>query len=722
MIGIWVRSVSTRHGLVIMRAGRHGRRLAGALITAVVTVATGIAINAAFVTDRSLILWPWFSAAVGLALVQVLLTRPEPEPPLVPNGANSSSGADTTIPSSEVSRRAELATYFRDLASQHVPLRPMPIAWKAVADARNRGAEGPIRVTGAEDIGEYLRHTPGHRLVILGGPGFGKTALAWHIAFDVAGSMAPLDLIPVVLPIGNWNPFETAFDDWLERQLSAIPELPPPGLAISEVLPILDGFDEYSTQLLSEALGILGNRKYASRPLVLLSRPNRDMTVSVWRDLLGNASVIELLPLPASEITSYIEAAPRSGDSPLDGIARALRKDPAGVAAQALSSPFMLDTAVKKYAYVSTGDFFARAETGSLAEAEDLLASHYLQWRVHGSYRWRNSNCQKWLREIARRASGPFLFRPNDLTIPNSITIALAIIAAALPAVAMIAIIPTLLLLLGLAIATVSGLVIFAGSDTRNEPTIDPRDEFRLERKRAMEKVIVALMSIAAMGFLGVLAPYTGKWVLGAGAAVGALVGVWGEPTARARLYVGAAGALCGPIFGWAAYLGYEVGSAWRFMIPGIVIGTFAFIVIFIGNMASHVSEGQGKEGLLTAPAVAAAAALPIGLLAGSVIAVANLSQLGFGVVFLDRLAGVVIFSSAVGCAILLVTPWTRILISRAYYAFRGIFPLRLLRFLEDFAELKILRSVGYSYEYKHPATLRAVKNGTAAPDTGHWM
>ena len=65
---------------------------------------------------------------------------------------------------------------------------------------------------------------------------------------------------------------------------------------------------------------------------------------------------------------------------------------------------------------------------------------------------------------------------------------------------------------------------------------------------------------------------------------------------------------------------------------------------------------------------------------------------------------------------------WSRILISRAYYAFRGIFPLRLLRLLEDFAELKILRSVGYSYEYKHPATLRAVKNGTAATGIEHWM
>ena len=113
------------------------------------------------------------------------------------------------------------------------------------------------------------------------------------------------------------------------------------------------------------------------------------------------------------------------------------------------------------------------------------------------------------------------------------------------------------------------------------------------------------------------------------GAALGALVAVWGEPTIRARLYAGAAGALCGPVFGWAAYLGHEAGSAWRFMIPGIVVGTFAFIVIFIGNLAGHVSDGQGKEGLLVAPAVAAAAALPVGLLAGSVIAVADSSQLG---------------------------------------------------------------------------------------------
>ena len=504
--------------------------MAGALITAIVTVATGIAINAAFVTDRKLILWPWFSAAVGLALVQVLLARPEQEPPLPPNGSNSSSGADAAISSSGVSRRAELAPYFRALASRHIPLRPMPIAWKAVGDARNQGAEGPIRVTGSENISEYLRHIPDHRLVILGGPGLGKTALAWHIAFDMAGSKARPDLIPVVLPVGNWNPFETAFDDWLERHLSAIPGLPPPGLAVSEVLPILDGFDEYSTQLLSEALGILGNRKYASRPLVLLSRPNSDMTVSVWRDLLGNASVIELMPLTAGEITRYIEAAPRSGNSPLDGIARALREDPAGIAAQVLSSPFMLDTAVKKYAYVPAGDFFACVATGSLVETEDLLASHYLQWRIRDSYRWRNSNCPKWLREVAQRSSGPFSFRPNDLDIPDALMTALLIIAATLPAVAMITVIPALPLLLGLAIAVVSGLVLFAGSYTRNEPTIDPRDEFNLERRRATEKAAAAFISIAALGFLGILAPYAGRWILGAGAAFGALGAVWASP------------------------------------------------------------------------------------------------------------------------------------------------------------------------------------------------
>jgi hypothetical protein len=712
-------SVRMRQGLEFMQAGRYSKRLAVSLITAVVTVATGIAINAAFVTDRSLIIWPWLSAAVGLALVQVFMTGPKPPP----DGSSPPPRADSTIRSSEADRHTELAAHFREVATQHVPLRPMPIAWKTVANARNRDAESPIVVTDAAAIGEYfLRETP-HRLVVLGEPGCGKTSLAWRIALDIARSDELPGLIPIVRPIGSWNPFETYFDDWLEERLSEIPELSASGLTtVTEILPILDGFDEYSTQLLGEALGILGNMKYSSRPLVVLSRPDQELAVSTWRDLLSEAAVIELMPLPVDEIIRYIETAPRGAEPQLSEIVRELRDKPAGIAAQVLSSPFMLDIAVRKYAYVYPGDFLTRVAAGDPSKAEDLLASYVLEWRIRDSSRWRDSNPRRWLDEIARRAPRKFMFRPNELDIPSAVMTGVLIIAAALPAVTMIVVIPVLPLLLGFAIAVSSGLIFVFGSYTGNGPTIDPRDELNLERRRAKERAVIAFIFTAALGFLGVVAPYVGEWTLGIAAALGALAGTWGEPNARTRFYGSAAGALCGPIFGWAAYAGTQFDPSWRFVIPGIAIGAFAFIVIFAVNLIGHVSTGTGREGLLTAPFVAAAFALPVGLLAGSVLAVATLSQLGFSVIFIDRLGGVIIFSVAVACAILLTTLWSRILISRTYYAARGVFPLRLLRFLEDFAELRVLRRVGYSYEFKHPALLRVVKCSKAAPDDEQWI
>jgi hypothetical protein len=105
-----------------------GRQLAVSVLAAVVTVATGIAINASFAPGRGLI-WPWLLLALALALLPPLSRRRDPEPEPEPDGGGAVTGT------ADLARAAALA----ELAAAHLPVREMPVAWREPAEGASAG-------------------------------------------------------------------------------------------------------------------------------------------------------------------------------------------------------------------------------------------------------------------------------------------------------------------------------------------------------------------------------------------------------------------------------------------------------------------------------------------------------------------------------------------------------------------------------------------------------
>lgn len=580
-------------------------------------------------------------------------------------------------------------------------------------------AEDDLKRSRSAELSRYFLDTTSQRMVILGGPGSGKTVLGWRIALDIADQRRAGERVPVVVPIGTWDPFDEKFDNWLRGKISETIDKPESEVDVSQILPILDGLDEYSPQLRSRALTILSGRELSSLPLILISRSKEYKFSELWRHFLTGAAIVQLEPLPADVIIDYLEALPRGDQgSPLENLIQEVRNEPDGTTAKALSSAFMLNAAGNEYMHQYPHDFLAVSHRGDLTRAEEFLAGRFVRRQVRNSYRWNSSDIEKWIEAIARRSGDPFAFRPNDLQIPSYAALLVLIIAAAVPATVLLLSIKTLpiWIVAMLAVAHILFLIVFS-EHIRCGPTLDPRRELRLERAAASEKAATVVVLTTSLGFLYLMAPYVRTWIIGLGVALGALIGTLGGRTIRVRLAVGTVGAICGLALGWAIYVGIHFVSNWRFALSGIIVGAVVFTIALMGNFANHVLDGRGREGLTTAPGVAMEVSLPIALWAGSISAISSSNLTWFGVELLDRVVAVLLYSIALAIALTLMSRWADVLLQRVYYALIGVFPARLLDFLEDFSQVGVLRRVGYSYEFKHPAILRVVKHNDALAD-----
>ncbi|MFJ9630374.1 hypothetical protein ACIRU8_21950 [Streptomyces sp. NPDC101175] len=252
---------------------------------------------------------------------------------------------------------------------------PLDVAW-APADRwladhpenirRTRPLPAP-RGQRIEDVTGSFAALPGRRLVVLGGPGSGKSVLALRFVLGRLAARRPGGPVPVIFPLAGWDPRRTGLRDWLAERLAAehrpLAAATDPRHTLARglldaglVLPVLDGFDELPRPVYGEAVRRINAELDDDLPLLLTSRAEAWATAVTEGDVLTGAEVVELRPLGLAQACAHLERTAR----PLrtaDGepgtvwtpVLRAVTARPHCPAARALTTPLMVALARAVY-------------------------------------------------------------------------------------------------------------------------------------------------------------------------------------------------------------------------------------------------------------------------------------------------------------------------------------------------------------------------------------
>ncbi|WP_428934265.1 NACHT domain-containing protein [Streptomyces sp. ACT015] len=292
--------------------------------------------------------------------------------------------ADTSSRSPEERRRAAadaLADAVREQWAAEARLRrlrdpaPLEVRW-TVADRRL--ADHPRNVRRArplpapragrlDDVTAEFAALPGRRMVVLGGPGSGKSVLAMRFVLARLAERSPGGAVPVIFPLAGWDPETTGLRDWLAERLAldyrplAAPAderrtLARALLDAGLVLPVLDGFDELARPVYALAVRRVNAELDDDLPLLLTGRGEAWAAAVAEGDVLTGADVVELLPLSLSQAGAHLERTSRprypDGGRPVTvwtPVLRVLAERPELPAALALTSPLMVALARAVY-------------------------------------------------------------------------------------------------------------------------------------------------------------------------------------------------------------------------------------------------------------------------------------------------------------------------------------------------------------------------------------
>ncbi|MEU2655016.1 hypothetical protein ABZ615_06805 [Streptomyces sp. NPDC007325] len=310
----------------------------------------------------------------------------------------------------------------------------LAVRWKprlqwARRAAPNDAADAP-RGDQVPDMVAGFLGLPQRRLVILGGAGSGKTALAVLLTLELLkrrltppGGGEPVRAVgqlpvPVPMSMASWDPERETFDAWFIRRLAAdYPGLPRlsgrhPAAELwkragSVVLPVLDGLDEMPAARRSSALHGLNRALYDGRPLILTSRteafegPARDV-------MLRSTACLEAQPVEAGDAVTYLATSTAPHLRPRwQPLFQRIRATPTGPAASALSTPLMLWLARTVYADPATepAELADPAAYPTRQAIEDHLLDRFVpaafDGRVPSDDRWEPP--RRWKAERARK-------------------------------------------------------------------------------------------------------------------------------------------------------------------------------------------------------------------------------------------------------------------------------------------------------------------------------
>lgn len=264
------------------------------------------------------------------------------------------------------------------------------------------------------------------RLVMLGGPGAGKTTLAVLLALDLlfrrlnGGDRGP---VPVILRLETWDAERVHLHTWLTRQimedhrgLPSVDGRHPAARLVSDrrVLPVLDGLDELPEHRRISVVSELNRALADGDPLILTSRPGEYRDTIARAGTISSAAVVEALPVKGEDAVAYLtdETSPAHLDR-WDPVFEELRESPPKPVALVLSSPLMLWLARRVYA-LPPADPADLVDTGRLptrASIEEHLLDRIVPTvftqappapdRLHAPGMWNPDRARHWLNSLA---------------------------------------------------------------------------------------------------------------------------------------------------------------------------------------------------------------------------------------------------------------------------------------------------------------------------------
>jgi hypothetical protein len=351
--------------------------------------------------------------------------------------------ATTTTPSQTAAAADRLAMEMTDQwqreASRRRIVTPAPAAvrWRWATEMALRQdviappppGTGPRRLPSRSKSGEILgsgvvnrlhdelyARLPHGRLILLGGPGAGKTGamiLLMLAALDRRASQTVDEErakvpVPIWLTLSRWDPSTTTLQEWAVARMNLEhPALRAPGYgsdAARELLRggrialFLDGLDEIPEGVRGQALKRI-NEEVSGLRVVLTSRPE-EYQFTAEGSALDNTAVIELRPVRASAAAAYLlrgHAGPRRQQ--WVQVADYLTCNPDSVAARTLDNPLTLSLARDAYANKNPGEMTDLA----VFPTSDALRDHLVDQILISAYpdEHQRERVERWLSWIA---------------------------------------------------------------------------------------------------------------------------------------------------------------------------------------------------------------------------------------------------------------------------------------------------------------------------------
>jgi hypothetical protein len=611
----------------------------------------------------------WLGAVVALFVVLIGLL----DPWLRHSGATAPSTTEQLTAATRALATATTAQ-LREEAEVRELLPPcqLNLTWAGTAPELADPKLPAAPLSGSVDgLVPWYRRLPSRRLVLLGPAGSGKSSVATLLALGLLEDAALNDPLPLVLPLGSWNP-RVDLRTWMTQRLRddypALRNIELYGsyaadLLIEQrrVLPILDAFDEVPANLRISALQGIDRAMPPATPVVLTSRRRAYASTVAKTGPLRNAHVVELEPVAEETLAEVLRgSSSRFGASRWEPLLLQLRHDPAGPLAAALGSPLMVWLTRTKYADVATNptELLDPNRFPDRATIEEFLLDELVptlfpeedsEYLPVTSDHWPPQQAKLWLEFLAARMQQRELrwwelrrlVHRYWLTVLGAISLGLL---TALSVGMMVALVNKLTVLDVASWTGVSagglvsvGTLVNATSKGRNAS-----QAMRFGAARSM--LVVSLVSGTAVGL-----------VFGA---------MFGADT----------GLISGLSVAIATALRFSLGSPVELSRPPSPEATMARDRALVGLVCLVFGVGVGS-----------AAALLFG--AGRT-----------GMVWLGFSSGALLgFVLAV-----MSRNWWWFTVARAWLAMRGRLPYRLLEFLEDAHKLGVLRQVGARYQFRH--------------------